>query len=157
MLIKDNKCTRLPLTGGYAPNTRVELQIRSRGWGLVCGGTLKARSMQPGACLDLLYLDGGPHPAQSLQSVGPGMSPLTAILPWNNGELFEKGWQNQHAVCGRPPPPPPPPLLWALWIWIRHVFNASKRRWQLSDARFNPTFGRLCVQGQEPPSQRNHL
>lgn len=55
--------------------------------------------MQPQACLDLLYLDGGPHPVQSLQSVCPGMLPLTAIFPWNNGELFGKGWQNQHAVC----------------------------------------------------------
>lgn len=40
-----------------------------------------------------------PHPAQSLQSVCPGMPPLTAIPPWNNRELFGKGWQNQHAVC----------------------------------------------------------
>lgn len=78
------------------------MQIRSSstaGGSLVCRSTLKARSMQPQACLDLLYLDCGPHPAQSLQSVCPGMPPLTAILPWNKGELFGKGWQNQHAVC----------------------------------------------------------
>lgn len=28
---------------------------------------------------------------QPLQSVRPGMPPVTAILPWNNGEFFRKG------------------------------------------------------------------
>lgn len=105
--------------------------------------------MQPQACLDLQYLDCGPHPAQSLQSVCPGMPPLTAVLPCNKGEYLEKGGKINTPSVGYPP------LVWALWS--RRVFNASKTRQRLSDARFNQTFGRLCVQGQEPPSQRNHL
>lgn len=57
--------------------------------------------------LDLLYLDGGPHPVQSLQSVCPGMSPLTAILPWNNMELFGKGGK-----INTPSVDYPPQLFW---------------------------------------------
>lgn len=65
--------------------------------------TLKARSVWPQTCLDLLYLDRGPHPVQSLQSVCPGMPPLTAILLWNNRELFGKGGKINTPSVDYPP------------------------------------------------------
>lgn len=64
---------------------------------------------------------GDPYPAQSLQSVCPGMPPPTAILPWNNGEFFGK----RVAKSTRRLSIIPPPLR---VLWIRRVFNASKGR-----------------------------
>lgn len=68
---------------------------------------------------DLLDLDFGPHPAQSLQSVCPGAAPLAARLPWNKGEFFGKVAKSTRRLWATPSPRPP---------------RASKRRQRLSDA-----------------------
>lgn len=68
---------------------------------------LKAAALQPQACLDLLYLDRGPHPVQSLQSVCPGMLPLTAIFfffpPETTGNYLEKGGKINTPAVDYPP------------------------------------------------------
>lgn len=82
---------------------------------------LKARSVWPQTCLDLHYLDGGPHPVQSLQSVCPGMPPLTAILPWDNRELFGKGDK-----INTPSADYPPAILGPLaWLCVQSIKEPS--------------------------------
>lgn len=59
---------------------------------------------------DMLRSTVSRHPVQSLQSVSPGMSPLTATLAWNNRELFGKGDKiNTPSVDY-------PLLFWVLWL-----------------------------------------
>lgn len=80
------------------------------------------------------------------------MLPLTAILPWNNRELFGKGWQNQHTVCRLSPR-----FSGSFGSAVCSEHQRPIRDVSLKGAQFNQTFGRLCVQGREPLSQRNQL
>lgn len=114
--------------------------------------TLKASSVWPRTCLDLLYLDSGPHPAQSRRSVCPGMSPPTAILLWNNRELFGKGGK-----INTPSVDYPPAILGPFGSAVCSEHQRPVRDVGLkgADAQFNQTFGCLCVRGHEPPSQKN--
>lgn len=151
--IKIINAQRLPLTGEFAPNNPVELQIRSSfaGWGQP--GLWKRAEGQKYAPTGM-FRSTVSRPRPSSRAISP------VCLPWNaatdsNSSLEQRGiiWKRVAKSTRRLSVIPP--LLWALWI--RRVFNASKTRQRLSDAGFNQTFGRLCVQGQEPPSQRNHL
>lgn len=155
MLIKDNKCIAAASDWGvctkYSSGAADQIQRLGPGlWRHTEGQKYAARAMF----------------RSTVSRQRPSSGPISPVcLPWNaatdsNSSLEQRGiiWKRVAKSTRRLwATPPTPPLLRALWIWIRCVFNASKRRRRLSDARFNPTFGRLCVQGQEPPSQRNHL
>lgn len=80
---------------------------------LVCGSVLKASSMQPQACLDLLYLD-----------LIPRISPV--CLPWNaatdsNSSLEQRGiiWKRVAKSTRRLAVIPL--LLWPLWFAVRSM------------------------------------
>lgn len=153
MLIKDSKCIAAASDWGvctkYSSGAADQIQRLGTGlWRHAEGQKYAARGMF----------------RSTVSRQWPSSGPISPVcLPWNaatdsNSSLEQLGIiRKRVAKSTRRLLATPPPLLWALWIWIRRVFNASKRHWRLSDARFNPTIGRLCVQGQEPPSQRNHL
>lgn len=113
---------------------------------------LKARSAWPQTCLDLLYLDWWPSSC--------AISPV--CLPWNaatdsNSSLEQqgiiwKGWQNQHTVCRLSPCYSGS---FGSAVCSEHQRPVRDVGLKGGDAQFNQTFGCLCVQGHEPPSQRN--
>lgn len=78
------------------------------------------------------------------------MPPLTAILLWNNRELFGKGGK-----INTPSVDYPPAILGPLDpVCSEHQRPVRDVGLKGGDAQFNQTFGCLCVQGHEPPSQR---
>lgn len=111
--------------------------------------TLKARSVWPQTCLDLRYLDDGPHHVLSLESACPGMSPVTSSLEQQG--IIWKGWQNQHTVCLLSP------LLFGGLLAPLCVHSIKDPVWDVGlkggDAQFNQTFG--CLSVKMPQFQRN--
>lgn len=91
---------------------------------------------------------------QSLQSVCPGMPPLTAILPWNNRELFGKGGK-----INTPSVDYPPAILGSFGsaMCSEHQRPVGDVGLKGGDAQFNQTFGCLCVRCHVPPFQRNDI
>lgn len=92
----------------------------------------------------------------------PSSCTISAVcLPWNaatdsNSSLEQqgiiwKGWQNQHTVCRLSPCYSGS---FGSTVCSEHQRPVRDVGLKGDDAQFNQTFGCLCVQGHEPPSQR---
>lgn len=92
----------------------------------------------------------------------PSSCTISAVcLPWNaatdsNSSLEQqgiiwKGWQNQHTVCRLSPCYSGS---FGSAVCSEHQRPVRDVGLKGGDAQFNQTFGCLCVQGHEPPSQR---
>lgn len=94
----------------------------------------------------------------------PSSCTISAVcLPWNaatdsNSSLEQqgiiwKGWQNQHTVCRLSPCYSGS---FGSAVCSEHQRPVRDVGLKGGDAQFNQTFGCLCVEVHEPPSQRNY-